>query len=370
MYYIYVGMITIPSTITHTILKDAMKADKAIFSLPRVGDLVKGTVIGKESGAVYLDLGEWGTGIIYGVEYFRAQEVLKNIQKGDTLSAKVTELENDEGYRELSIKEAGEEASWNALKEKRDSGELIEAEITDANRGGLMTKIEDIIGFLPVSQLTPDHYPRVEGGDKEKILEELQSFVGKKLRVRVIDVLPKENKLIVSERAAEDEGTKEALTKYKVGEVVEGEITGIVEFGAFIKFDALLEGLIHISELDWQLIENPRDVVKVGDKVKAKIVDISDAGRVSLSLKALKDDPWKDIEKNIKVGDTVEGSIKRINTYGALVELQEGIQGLLHVSEFDDIDAMKKELNVDDKKKFEVTSVDPKEHRIALKLKA
>ena len=370
MYYIYVGMMTTPSPITQTMLKDAMKADKAIFSLPKVGDLVEGIVIGKESGAVYLDLGEWGTGIIYGVEYFRAQDTLKNIKKGDTLSAKLTELENDEGYRELSLKEAGEEISWGALKKKRDSGEMIEAEITDANRGGLMTKIDDIIGFLPVSQLAPDHYPRVEGGDKEKILEELRLFVGQKLRVRVIDVLPKENKLIVSERAAEDEGIKEALTKYKVGEVVEGEITGIVEFGAFIKFDTLLEGLIHISELDWQLIEDPRDVVKVGDKVKAKIVDISDAGRVSLSLKALKDDPWKDIEKSIKVGEVVEGEIKRINTYGALVELQEGIQGLLHVSLFDNVDAMKEALQLNDKKKFEVTSVDPEEHRIALKLKA
>lgn len=370
MYYIYVGMITTSSLGTQTILKDAMKANKALFSLPKVGDLVKGTVIGKESGAVYLDLGEWGTGIIYGVEYFRAQDTLKKIKSGDTLSAKITELENEDGYRELSIKEAGDEISWSSLRKKRDSGELIEVEITDANRGGLMTKIEDIIGFLPVSQLAPDHYPRVEGGDKEKILEELRSFVGQKLRVRVIDVTPKENKLIVSERAAENEGIKEALTKYKVGEVVEGEITGIVEFGAFIKFDSLLEGLIHISELDWQLIEDPRDVVKVGDKVKVKIVDISDAGRVSLSLKALKDDPWKDIEKTIKVGDVIEGEIKRINTYGALIEIQEGIQGLLHVSEFEDADAIKEQLQISDKKKFEVVSIDIKEHRIALKLKA
>ncbi|MBI2462732.1 MAG: S1 RNA-binding domain-containing protein [Candidatus Spechtbacteria bacterium] len=363
-------MNTAVQTQQKNVVKEALRQDKSLFQLPKEGDLVEGNIIGRESGALYIDLGAHGTGVIFGKEYYQAQDLLKKVKVGEKISAKIVLLENEDGYRELSLKEAGEEMSWNVLKQKQQTGELIDVRITDANRGGLMTEVEGMVGFLPVSQLTPAHYPRVEGGDKEKILEELKKFIGQIFHVRVLDSIAKENKLIVSEKAAENDAIQVSLAKYKVGDVVEGTITGVVDFGAFIKFDPLIEGLIHISELDWQLIENPRDVVSVGDKVQAKIVDISAEGRVSLSLKALKQDPWTGMESRFKKGDNVSGEIKRVHSYGALVRLDENIQGLLHVSEFGDEEAMRKAIHEGETRDFEVLSIDSKEHRIALKLKA
>lgn len=200
------------------------------------------------------------------------------------------------------------------------------------------------------------------------ILDELRKFVGQKLMVRVLDIDPQEGKLIFSEKAAEDDKIKEALVGYAVGDVVEGDITGVVDFGAFIKFDPLLEGLIHISELDWNLVKNPRDVISVGDKVTAKIVDISEDGRVSLSLKALKDDPWAGIEKRFAKDDKIEGEVTKVTSYGALVKLEEGVQGLVHVSEFASEDELRAALKENEKHTFTVTSIDAQERKISLSL--
>ncbi len=351
-----------------SIMKEALRTHKEFFHVPKIGDSVEGKLLNKESGSIFIDLGAWGLGIIYGREYYLAQNMLKVMHAGDSITAKVVAVDNKDGYTELSLKEAGEERSWDTLKEKAQNGNLLEIKITGANRGGLMAQVDSMMAFLPVSQLSPAHYPRVEGGDKERILEELKKFVGETFRVRVIDFTPKEGKLIVSEKAAENDAIREALQKYHVGDVVEGAITGVVDFGAFMRFDPLLEGLIHISELDWQLIADPREVVKVGDALKAKVVDISADGRVSLSLKALKPDPWQGVETKFKKGDSIEGMVMRLHSYGALVKIDDLIQGLVHVSEFEDEEDMKKHLHEGDKKKFEILSIDIKEHRIALRL--
>lgn len=359
---------TATSPFPKSMMKEALRSHKEFFHVPKVGDTVEGKLLNKESGSIFIDLGAWGTGVIYGREYYQAQNILKPMKAGDSISAKVIAVDNKEGFTELSLKEAGEERTWGALKEKQQTGNLLEIKITAANRGGLMAQVDGMMAFLPVSQLSPAHYPRVEGGDKERILEELKKFVGETFQVRVLDFTPKEGKLIVSEKAAENDAIHDALQKYHVGDVVEGTVTGVVDFGAFVRFDPLIEGLIHISELDWQLISDPREVVKVGDVLKAKIVDISQDGRVSLSLKALKPDPWQGIEEKFKKGDVVEGTVMRMHAYGALVKLDDLIQGLVHISEFEDEEDMKKHLHEGDKKKFEITSIDPKEHRIALSL--
>ena len=350
------------------IMKEVLYADRSLFQLPHVGDIVEGKVIGKESGVLYLDLGPTGTGVIYGVEYYAVQDIIKNLKPGDAVAAKLIEFENKDGYRELSLKEAGEEKKWREIKEKKQIQELIDVKITDANRGGLIAKYGDIEGFIPVSQLSLQNYPRVEGGDKERILDELKKFIGSTMRVSILDLNSSENKLIFSERAAEGDMIKKALGKYKVGDTVEGEITGIVDFGAFIKFDELLEGLIHISELDWNLVKNPGEVVKIGDKIKAKIMDIAADGRVSLSLKALKKDPWEKIAKKYKVGDVVEGEVTKMSAYGALIKVANGIQGLVHISEFENEEALKAQLQEGKKYKFEIISLEPTEHKMTLKL--
>jgi small subunit ribosomal protein S1 len=319
----------------------------------QVGKIVEGKIIGKERAAVFLDLGPLGTGIIYGKEFQEAKEELKNLKIGDTVFAKIIDLENEEGYIELSLNQASNELTWEKLLEKKEKGETIQVKILGANKGGLLAEVFGIPGFLPVSQLLPEHYPRVEKGDTAKILKELQKFIGKEMTVKIFDLDPRQEKLILSEKAKDDEKIKEILKNYKVGEIVEGEITGLTDFGVFIKFGKeKLEGLIHISELDWQLIEDPADIVKVGDKVKAKILSIAD-GKVSLSLKALKKDPWQDIEKKYKKGDIITGEVTKFNPYGAFVKIAPKIQGLCHISEFGTKSKMEAALKINEKYNFQ-----------------
>ncbi|MDP6703901.1 MAG: S1 RNA-binding domain-containing protein, partial [archaeon] len=302
----------------------------------RIGDLVEGAVVGIGRSAIYLDLGARGTGIIYGREFFEEKEALKGVEIGDSLAAKITDLETEDGYVELSLKEAGRELTWDTLKGQKESEELITVEITGANKGGLLAEVRGIQAFLPVSQLSQENYPRVDDGDTEKILEALQEFVGQKMEVQVFDINPTEEKIILSERSKERSKIREILEKYKVGDTVEGEITGIVDFGAFMKFgegESEIEGLIHISEIDWQIIEDPSAFLKVGETVQAKIIDISN-GRASLSLKALKEDPWSAVETKYKTLDIVQGKVTKFNPFGAFVEIEPQIQGLAHISEF------------------------------------
>jgi len=335
---------------------------------PQVGRIVEGKIINKGRSAIYLDLGALGTGIIYGREYQEAKDELKKLKKGDAVFAKIVDLENEDGYIELSLSQASNELTWEWLQEKKDKNEIIEVKILGANKGGLLAEVSGIPGFLPVSQLMPEHYPRVEKGETSKILQELQKFVGKDFEVKIFDLDPKQEKLILSEKAKENEKIKEILKGYKVGDVVTGEITGITDFGVFIKFgDKGLEGLIHISELDWQLIEDPADVVKTGEKVKAKIISIVD-DKVSLSLKALKKDPWEGIEKKYKKGDMVEGKVTKFNPFGAFVQLTPKIQGLCHISEFGTKTKMEEKLKIGKKYNFQILSIEPKEHRMSLKL--
>ncbi len=332
----------------------------------KVGEIVEGKIIGQGRSAVFLDLGPVGTGIIYGKEFYEAKEKLKKLKKGDKIFAKIIDLENEDGYIELSISGASKELALEILKQKKEDGEIMKVKILGANKGGLIAEVSGLSAFLPVSQLSSEHYPKVEGGEKTKILRELQKFVGQELEVKILDLSPKDEQIILSEKAKVLDKTREALRKYRVGDKVEGEITGITDFGAFVQFSEGLEGLIHISELGWKIIENPAEIVKVGDKVKAKIIEISDH-RVSLSLKALKKDPWTGIEKKYKKGDMAFGKVTKLNPFGAFVQLTPEIQGLCHISEFKE-KKMENVLKVGKKYKFQILLVDEKEHRISLKV--
>ncbi len=335
---------------------------------PRVGEIIEGKVIAKERGALFLDLGVIGAGIIYGKEFYEAKDSLKNLKIGDNVFAKVVDLENEEGYLELSISQAGKELTWGELRQKREEGEMIRIKISGANKGGLLAEISGISGFLPVSQLSPVNYPKVEGGEATKILKELQKFVGKELEVQIFDLDPKTNKLILSEKLKETKKIKESLKNYKVGDVIDSEIIGIVGFGAFIKFGKEnLEGLIHISELDWTIIEDPSQIVKIGQIVKAKIINISD-DKVFLSLKALKQDPWKDIEEKYKKGDIIKGKVTKLNPFGAFVQVTPKIQGLCHISEFNSQKKMEEKIKIGKKYNFQILQIKPEEHRMTLAL--
>jgi len=339
----------------------------------QIGATIEGKVVARDRSSLYIDLGIYGTGIIYGREFYAVKDIVKSLEIGDKVHGKIIELENEDGYRELSLQDATKEISWQRLKDLRDSGTIVTIRVTGVNKGGLLTTLDGIQAFLPVSQLAAEHYPRVADADKQKILKELQKFIGKTLEVKVLDLLATENKLILSEKAKSEEKTKEVLKNYSKGDIIEGEITGIADFGAFIKFptgasaEDEIEGLIHISELDWQLVENPAEVVKVGETIKAQIININN-NQVFLSLKSLKVNPWEEIEKQYKKGDAIKGKITKFSTFGAFVEIAPKIRGLCHISEFASKEEMEEKLKIGETYDFTVLSIEPKEHRMSLKL--
>src|SRR3989344_885493 len=317
---------------------------------PGIGSIVESKGVARDRSSLYIDLGNQGTGIIFGREFYEVKELIKTLQIGDTVHAKIVELENEDGYRELSLQDATKDLSWQKLREMKDSAEII----------------------------------------KVKILKELQKFIGKTLEVKVLDLLAEENKLILSEKAKTEQAIKKILDQYKKGDIIEGKITGIADFGAFIRFplpeetaqnstetnaepsgsgskNSSIEGLIHISELDWQLAQNPAEVVKVGEVIKAQIIDINN-NQVFLSLKSLKENPWEKIEKDYKKGDKIQGKVISFSPFGAFVEVLPKIRGLCHISEFSSQKEMEESLKAGETYKFEILLIEPKEHRMSLKL--
>lgn len=336
-------------------------------NFPTMGELIDGSVIAIQKSCIYVDLPPYGTGIIYGKEFINARDIIKGINIGDSISAKIVRTENEDGYIELSLKEARQAIIWNEANDAIKNKKIFDVLVKEANKGGLMLEWKGLQGFLPASQLNAEHYPRVEDGEKDKILSELKNLVGQKLSVSIISVSPKEGKLIFSERTPEQGEKIGIVEKYTVGDEVEGQITGIVDFGVFVKIEEGLEGLVHISELDWGLVENPKNLFKVGETVKAKIIEIK-SDKISLSIKALKENPWDEAEKRYEKGKEVEGVIIKFNKHGALASIEEGIAGLVHISEFADEEELKQKLELGKKYKFTITVFEPKERKMALTL--
>jgi ribosomal protein S1 len=332
-------------------------------AVPKVGDLLEGKILGKRGRSVFIDLGAFGTGVIFGKEFINARDIIKKLQPGDTVSAKVVELEGENGYVELSLAGAKQEAVWTEARELMDKHTPIQVQVVSANKGGLVMEWRGVQGFLPTSQLRASHYPRVDGGDKEKILGELRKLVGEKLTVAMITADQKDGKLIFSEKHTESDEVKDLVSKYKVGDVIAGTVTGVVDFGIFIKLEEGLEGLAHISELDWSLVEDPAKLFKVGDEIKAKVIGVEN-GKISLSVKALTPDPWAGMKDKHKKGDIVEGEVVRFNQYGALVCVAKGVCGLVHISEFKSEGDMKEKLNAGAKYPFQITLFEPDNHRM------
>ncbi|MEK7508541.1 MAG: S1 RNA-binding domain-containing protein [Patescibacteria group bacterium] len=341
--------------------------DPRFMKIPKKGDLIRGVVLSVSNSLVRIDFDGLKTGVVRGEELFEAPEYL-NLKAGDEVEATIREMENENGEMELSFREAGHRKAWDTITGDLKVGKEVDVKILAANRGGLMISLNSLPGFLPVSQLSPEHYPRVIGGDKGKILEKLQSYINQMFHVKVIDADEKSEKLIVSERAVWDDAKKSLLTSYKVGDVADGVISALTNFGAFVKFDEV-EGLIHISEIAWQRIDHPKDILKVGDKVKAQIIQI-DGAKIFLSIKRLMDDPWKQVGDKYKVGQQVKGKVLKVNPFGLFVELDPDIHGLAHVSSLGDmankdVGATVKEGDTLD---FEIISIEPNDHRLGLKL--
>ncbi|OHA17823.1 MAG: hypothetical protein A2664_04245 [Candidatus Taylorbacteria bacterium RIFCSPHIGHO2_01_FULL_46_22b] len=341
------------------------KMGATITTPPSVGDVIEGKVLGSARAAVYVDLPPFGTGIIYGREYINARDLIKKINVGDIIAAKIISNENVDGYIELSLKEARTALVWSEAEQAIKEKSVLELLVKEANRGGLILEWQGLQGFLPASQLKPEHYPRVSDGNKDRILEELKKLVGTRISVSIITALPQEGKLIFSEKSQSEKEKEKIIEKYAVGDEVEGTVTGAVDFGIFVKLEEGLEGLVHISEIDWALVEDPRTRFKVADKVRVRIIEIKE-GKVSLSIKALKENPWGPAEKKYKKDDSVKGVVIKFNKHGALASIEEGVAGLVHVSEFGSEEKLRETLELGKTYDFKITLFEPKEQRMTL----
>jgi len=342
--------------------------EKEFRPLPKENDVIKGTVISVDKGEVHLDIGGVAGGVIRGPQLYQESSLYTNIKPGDEVEATILEIENENGEMELSFRAAGNARSWDSARALVKSGKTVEVKVRDANRGGLLVTVEGLPAFLPVSQLNAEHYPKVAGGEKHKIMEKLKELIGVTMIVKAIDVDEQDRKLIVSEKAIVEDVQRAEAAAFNVGDVVEGKVSAITSFGAFVKLENV-EGLVHISEIAWQRIDHPHDVLKVGDSVKAQVIQI-EGTKIFLSIKRLTPDPWLNVHTRYQTGQKVMGRVLKINPFGLFVELDPEIHGLAHVSELSDkpvtdISTIGKPGDI---MEFEIVSIDPGEHRLGLKV--
>lgn len=348
-----------------TITMDDLLADsEASVKQLTTGEVISGTVLSLRKHEVLIDLGPQGVG------YVPRREVgfSRTLKEGDEVTASVVDPELDNGYSLLSLRKAAKDRGWDEVAEKMEQGEIIDVTPYDANRGGLLIEYDGVRGFLPVSQLSAEHYPRVSGNDKDEILHRLNGLVGKTLKVRILDCDRKTNKLIFSEKEAARETLAERFGKMKVGDVMTGVVTGVVDFGIFVNVEGI-EGLIHISEISWERVNNPSDYVRPGQTVDAKIIAI-DKDRLSLSMKQLTQDPWLDEVAQFTPGETVEGTVTRITPFGAFVQLSPSVEALVHVSELGSGNGAdpEKVFTLNERKSFKVLEVEKDNRKISLSL--
>jgi ribosomal protein S1 len=337
--------------------------------VPQVGEIIKGKVVSASKSEVKLDFDGIMMGVVRGPELYVEVPEFANLKPGDEVEAAVIEEENENGELELSFRQVGQEKAWEHLRVANKDKTTVTVKIIDANKGGLLARYCQINGFLPVSQLAPENYPRISGGDKSKILEKLKSFVGQEFEVNVMTLNEVENKIIFSEKDVWTKRQKPALDKYQTGMVIEGKITAVTNFGLFVSFDEGMEGLIHISELAWQRIDSPSELYHVGDKIQAEIVGIEGA-KIFLSAKKLMRDPWQEASAKYQAGQIVKGTILKVNPFGLFVKLDEEIHGLAHISQ---IGLAAKDKITDlfqsgEERDFEIVNISPSEHRLGLKV--
>lgn len=345
-------------------MDELLAENEASFKKVIAGETIEGRVLSVKKHEILIDLGAQGVGLVPR----REASFARNLKVGDTVTASIIEDEMNDGYVLLSLRKAVKDKGWDEIQSKLDNAEVVEVTPCDANRGGLLVDYEGIRGFLPVSQLSAEHYPRVGSSDKDEILQRLNSLVGKTIHVRILDASKKENKLIFSEKEAVKDGLAKRFAELKIGDVVKGIVTGVVDFGVFVNVEGI-EGLIHISEISWERVGNPSDFVKIGDTIEAKIIAI-DKERLSLSMKQLVEDPWLSEVENLKKGSKVEGTVTRITPFGAFVQISPAIEALVHVSELgegSDVDP-EKIFTLNERKDFKVLDIDKPNRKISLSI--
>lgn len=337
----------------------------------KIGEMVDVTILVVSRNKITVDVGGLTTGFIPEKEF--SSDILE-LKPGDKIPAMVLMLENEEKQVVLSLKRANKERYWQKLQEVFGSGEGVKVRVREANRGGLMVEYGNIEGFLPVSHLSSEHYPKV-GNQRDKILAKLKTLINNSLTVKVITLEQSSSKVVFSEKEAGDKALEEKVKKLKVGQQFTSSVTGIVDFGIFVSLSLSkntdeIEGLVHISEISWNRVDDINKLYKLGDKVNVEIIDINQ-NKIFLSIKRLQTDPWLDLIKKYHVGDEIKGTITKMTPYGAFVSIEGKITGMFHISELavinnekiqkiEDLLELKKEYN------FVINSIEPKAHKIGL----
>lgn len=335
----------------------------------RAGELLEVKILQNLKTKILVDVQGLTLGIIPEQEF---SPEMGNPKEGDKILAYVLTVENDDGYVVLSLRRADKERILKILQEKFETGQVLPVKTTDANKGGLLCQFGEYEGFLPVSQLASSHYPKVSSGNRDEIFNRLKSLVGQTFQVKILNFEPNSGKLIFSEKAAGDIVQQEKIKNIEVGQIYEGEITGIVDFGLFVKVKISasdeVEGLVHISEVSWEHVDDLGKNFKIGQKVKIQVISTED-NRLSLSIKKLLSDPWLKLTNSYKKGQKVEAKVTKITPFGAFVKVG-GVDGLVHISELGDKITDPKEVVEEGKSyQFEIMAIEPEIHRLNLSLK-
>ncbi len=334
--------------------------------IPKKGSVVSGIITGINKRSLVLDIGAKTEGVVVDKEFENAREYVTELKVGQVLEATVFSVENDRGQVLLSLKKAANDSRWEYFTEAFEKEEILDAKGLEVNKGGLIVLVNGTRGFVPSSQFGKD------------LVGNFSKLKGEDIKVRVIEVDRDKNRLIFSERhvseAKEISQKTAALESVEVGKIYEGVVSGVMHFGLFVTVEVPVEGsknvghvegLVHISEISWEKVTHPKDFNAVGDRIKVRVLGIDEkTGKLNLSIKQLSDDPWQSIADNYQVGTTVQGTVSRIEAFGAFINVEPGIDGLIHSSKLDS----QAELKKGDKITVNVESVDPDHRRMSLSL--
>jgi small subunit ribosomal protein S1 len=328
------------------------------------GDIIEGTIVRIDRNEVMVDVGFKSEGVIPSRELSVRKSVNPKdlVNEGDKIQALVLDKEDDEGRLILSVKRAIYEKAWGDIQEISDNDKSVKGTVIESVKGGLIVDI-GVRGFLPASLI-----------DVRRV-KELTSYIGEEIEAKILELDRQRNNIVLSRKAhleQEQSGERQSfLENLEVGNIKEGKISSIVNFGAFVDIGGM-DGLVHVSELSWRHVENPNEIVNVGDIVKVKVLEIdNDKERISLSIKQVTEDPWLDFELQYKQDDIVDGDVTKVVPFGAFVTIGKGVEGLVHVSEIsvDKVDSPELALSIGQKVKIKITELDIPKRRVNLSIK-
>lgn len=336
-----------------------------------VGDVVEGSIVAVRADEILLDIGAKSEGVITREEFGEFKATLSDLKPGDTLVAQVIQSESEQGYTVLSLKRAERERKWRDIEKMYSEAIDGEAQVIEYNKGGLLVEFMGMRGFVPLSHLDRVHFTndvaKFAHGSEAEIRESLKVLSGKLLKIRVIEYDKEKNRLILSEKKALEHYSEEARTKrlgeVKEGDTVQGVVTGVMPFGIFVDLDGI-EGLVHISEIAWEKVSNPSVYYSVGSKVTVKVMGVDETSkRLALSIKRLSVNPWEGIDERFKVGQKIKGVVSKIVPFGAFINVEKGLDGLLHISQATG------PLQIGQEVEARIIGIEPENQKLSLSLK-